>query len=104
MASQGGRRTTGPTARGTHELLSVYRVSPGWGSRRVTRCLADPEAVAECRYREKNLEKTREKACQRMQLLRKRKFVAKFGEDAFFDFYLPQHNLRGAEHLPGIAV
>ncbi|KAJ7309167.1 hypothetical protein DFH08DRAFT_823595 [Mycena albidolilacea] len=36
--------------------------------------------------------------------LRKRKFVAKFGEDAFFDFYLPQHNLRGAEHLPGIAV
>ncbi|KAJ7821994.1 hypothetical protein B0H14DRAFT_2598794 [Mycena olivaceomarginata] len=136
-------------------------------------------AEAQRRYREKNLEKTREKARQRMQLsshkatvydpelpaqqnlwqwpprnampatltivnrkklspsieptflsnvihprfsLRKRrvswpfvfypthcrtidrKFVAKFGEDAFFDFYLPQHNLRGAEHLPGIAV
>ncbi|KAJ7858712.1 hypothetical protein B0H14DRAFT_2577679 [Mycena olivaceomarginata] len=108
-------------------------------------------AEAQRRYREKNLEKTREKARQRMQLLRSRapctaesmamaakkryardadyreslrkrrvswpfvfypthcrtidrKFVAKFGEDAFFDFYLPQHNLRGAEHLPGIAV
>jgi hypothetical protein len=38
---------TGPTAWGTHELLSVYRVYPGWGSLRVTRCLADPEAVAD---------------------------------------------------------
>ncbi|KAJ7789146.1 hypothetical protein B0H14DRAFT_2627510 [Mycena olivaceomarginata] len=35
--------------------------------------------------------------------LRKRKFVAKFGEDAFFDFYLPQHKLRGADFLPGLA-
>ncbi|KAJ7866547.1 hypothetical protein B0H14DRAFT_2573283, partial [Mycena olivaceomarginata] len=79
-----------------------------------------------------NLGTTREKARQRMQLLRsrapctaesmakaaqkhyardtdhceslrKRKFVAKFGEDAFFDFYLPQHKLRGADFLPGLA-
>ncbi|KAJ7826214.1 hypothetical protein B0H14DRAFT_3467842 [Mycena olivaceomarginata] len=36
--------------------------------------------------------------------LRKRKFVAQFGEEAFFGFYLPQHKLRGAEYLPGLAV
>ncbi|KAJ7816684.1 hypothetical protein B0H14DRAFT_2602488 [Mycena olivaceomarginata] len=77
----------------------------------------------------RNLEKTREKARQQMQLaphtaesmakaaekcyarnadyresLRKRKFVAQFGEEAFFGFYLPQHKRRGAEYLPGLAV
>ncbi|KAJ7821715.1 hypothetical protein B0H14DRAFT_3471351 [Mycena olivaceomarginata] len=89
-------------------------------------------AEAQHRYREKNLETTCEKARQRMQRLRsraprtaesmakaaekhyardadhrefkrKRKFMARFGEDAFFDFYLPQHKLRGADFLPGLA-
>jgi hypothetical protein len=32
---------------GNTRATSVYRVYPGWGSRRVTRCLADPEAVAD---------------------------------------------------------
>ncbi|KAJ7744224.1 hypothetical protein B0H14DRAFT_3514733 [Mycena olivaceomarginata] len=97
----------------------------------------DKHAEAQCRYREKNLETTREKARQpydpdlpalrnKWQRLlrnvmlatptivnrkpfsliesnRNRKFVAKFGEDAFFDFYLPQHKLRGADFLPGLA-
>ncbi|KAJ7769756.1 hypothetical protein B0H14DRAFT_2632719 [Mycena olivaceomarginata] len=85
-------------------------------------------AKAQCRYREKNLETTHEKARQRMQRAPrtaesmakaaekcyahdadhheskcKRKFVARFGEDAFFDFYLPQHKLCGADFLPGLA-
>jgi hypothetical protein len=29
--------------------------------------------------------------------------VARFGKDAFFDFYLPQHKLCGADFLPGLA-
>ncbi|KAJ7302222.1 hypothetical protein DFH08DRAFT_826846 [Mycena albidolilacea] len=32
---------------GNTRATSVYRVSPGWGPCRVTRCLADPEAVAD---------------------------------------------------------
>jgi hypothetical protein len=32
---------------GNIRATSVYRVSPGWGSRRVTHCLANPEAVAD---------------------------------------------------------
>ncbi|KAJ7814390.1 hypothetical protein B0H14DRAFT_2604150 [Mycena olivaceomarginata] len=32
-----------------------------------------------------------------------RKFVAKFGADAFFSYYIPQHKLPGADFLPGLA-
>jgi hypothetical protein len=32
---------------GNTPAISVYQVYPGWGSHRVTRCLADPEAVAD---------------------------------------------------------
>ncbi|KAJ7867195.1 hypothetical protein B0H14DRAFT_3441892 [Mycena olivaceomarginata] len=32
-----------------------------------------------------------------------RKFIAKFGADAFFNYYVPQHKLRGADFLPGLA-
>ncbi|KAJ7693721.1 hypothetical protein B0H14DRAFT_3531067 [Mycena olivaceomarginata] len=91
--------------------------------------LTHKHAEAQRRYREKNLETIREKARQPYdpelprtaesmakaaqkryardtdyrESLCKRKFVAKFGEDAFFDFYLPQHKLRGADFLPGLA-
>ncbi|KAJ7843404.1 hypothetical protein B0H14DRAFT_2585723 [Mycena olivaceomarginata] len=87
---------------------------------------------AQHQYCERNLEKTREKARQRMQLvrsraprtaeakaeaaekcyardanyresMRKRKFIAKFGANTFFNYYVPQHKLRGADFLPGPA-
>lgn len=32
-----------------------------------------------------------------------RKFVAEFGEDAFFAYYLPHLRLLGVDHLPGVA-
>jgi hypothetical protein len=32
---------------GNTQATSIYQVYPGWGSHRVTRCLADPEAVAD---------------------------------------------------------
>jgi hypothetical protein len=32
---------------GNTQAISVYWVYPGWGSRRVTRCLADPDAIAD---------------------------------------------------------
>jgi len=31
-----------------------------------------------------------------------RKFVAKFGCEAFMDSYYPQYELRGKKHLPGL--
>ncbi|KAJ7445125.1 hypothetical protein B0H11DRAFT_2249549 [Mycena galericulata] len=90
-------------------------------------------AEAQRRYRERNLEATREKARKRMEklrderraskisrfkaarkrrasdadyreILRKRKFIAKFGEDAFFQYYLPQHKALGQDHLPGLTL
>ncbi|KAJ7475285.1 hypothetical protein B0H11DRAFT_1918250 [Mycena galericulata] len=90
-------------------------------------------AEAQRRYREKNLAATHEKARVRMRTLRdkiaasrrltrlaaaqrhvrdaedrevkrKRKFVAKFGHRAFFDYYLPQHDILGVEHLPGLTA
>ncbi|KAJ7441336.1 hypothetical protein B0H11DRAFT_2252226 [Mycena galericulata] len=90
-------------------------------------------AQAQARYRERNLESTREKARQRMENLRnkirasrksrqqaaeqrraldadnrevdrKRKFIAKFGEDAFHEYYMPQHKIQGKNHLPGLAL
>lgn len=31
-----------------------------------------------------------------------RAFVARFGEDAFIEYYLPQHELLGQDYLPGL--
>ncbi|KAJ7151901.1 hypothetical protein C8R43DRAFT_1127533 [Mycena crocata] len=33
--------------------------------------------------------------------LRRRNFRDKFGDDAFFDLYLPQYKIQGKKHLPG---
>ncbi|KAJ7886257.1 hypothetical protein B0H14DRAFT_2563555 [Mycena olivaceomarginata] len=38
-----------------------------------------------------------------VNLCAKGKFIAKFGADAFFNYYVPQHKLRGADFLPGLA-
>ncbi|KAJ6600449.1 hypothetical protein DFH09DRAFT_1302921 [Mycena vulgaris] len=90
-------------------------------------------AEAQRRYRERNLQATHEKARERMEklrektgaskkskyraarerrasdadyreTLRKRKFIDKFGEDAFYDYYLPQHKILGKDHLPGLSL
>ncbi|KAJ6543237.1 hypothetical protein DFH09DRAFT_1088933 [Mycena vulgaris] len=87
-------------------------------------------AETQCKYRERNLEATREKARERMSRLRastkpleallerkqrrgrdadnrevlcKRTFVAEFGEDAFFDYYLVHQRLLAVDHLPGVS-
>ncbi|KAJ7718978.1 hypothetical protein B0H14DRAFT_2643135 [Mycena olivaceomarginata] len=87
-------------------------------------------AEAQRKYRERNLEATREKARERMsrlresakplkarlqrkqrrgrdaenrEVLRKRKFVAEFGQDAFHDYYLPHLRLLAVDELPGIS-
>ncbi|KAJ6542100.1 hypothetical protein DFH09DRAFT_1089429 [Mycena vulgaris] len=60
-------------------------------------------AETQRKYRERNLEATREKARERMSRLRKRKFVAEFGEDAFFDYYLVHQWLLAVDHLPGVS-
>ncbi|KAJ7851292.1 hypothetical protein B0H14DRAFT_2581528 [Mycena olivaceomarginata] len=86
-------------------------------------------AEAQRKYCERNLEATREKARERMsrlhesakplkarlqrkqrrgrdaenrEVLRKRKFVAEFGQDAFHDYYLPHLRLLAVDELPGI--
>ncbi|KAJ7132019.1 hypothetical protein C8R44DRAFT_730773 [Mycena epipterygia] len=87
-------------------------------------------AEAQQKYREKNLEETREKAHERMhrlrestkplkkrlqrkqrrgrdadnrEVLRKRKFITEFGEDTFYDYYLPHLRELSVAHLPGVA-
>ncbi|KAJ7489988.1 hypothetical protein B0H11DRAFT_1912510 [Mycena galericulata] len=36
------------------------------------------------------------------EVKRKQKFIARFGLDAFHDYYLPQHKILGLAHLPGL--
>ncbi|KAJ7119322.1 hypothetical protein C8R43DRAFT_1137017 [Mycena crocata] len=84
-------------------------------------------AEAQRRYRERKLEETRAKARERMaqlrgnrtpeqvraaaekrrpadaerrEVVRRRKFRETYGEDAFFDLYIPQYALQGVKHLP----
>ncbi|KAJ7119336.1 hypothetical protein C8R43DRAFT_960083 [Mycena crocata] len=84
-------------------------------------------AEAQCRYRERKLEETRAKARERMaqlrgnhtpeqvraaaekrrpadaehrEVVRRRKFRETYGEDTFFDLYIPQYALQGVKHLP----
>ncbi|KAJ7802454.1 hypothetical protein B0H13DRAFT_1931887 [Mycena leptocephala] len=88
------------------------------------------DTEAQRKYRERNLDATREKACERMGRLResakplkrrlerrqrqsrdaeyrevlcKRKFVAEFGETAFHEYYLTHQRLLGVDYLPGIS-
>ncbi|KAF8137979.1 hypothetical protein K438DRAFT_1786194 [Mycena galopus ATCC 62051] len=86
---------------------------------------AERHAEAQRRYREKNLETTREKARERMRWKRasrsveelaaapeKRreadanyneyKFVQKFGHRQFMEHYFPLYAERGTKHLPGL--
>ncbi|KAJ7885833.1 hypothetical protein B0H13DRAFT_1889456 [Mycena leptocephala] len=87
-------------------------------------------AEAQRKYRKRNLDATREKACERMgrlresakplkrrlerkqrrsrdaeyqEVLRKRKFVAEFGETAFHKYYIAHQRLLAVDHLPGIS-
>ncbi|KAJ7473407.1 hypothetical protein FB451DRAFT_1398520 [Mycena latifolia] len=57
------------------------------GSRKATKLAAHKRHGTDADYRERQ---------------RKLKFIAKFGEAAFFDYYLPQHALTGEKHLPGL--
>ncbi|KAJ7351493.1 hypothetical protein DFH08DRAFT_957807 [Mycena albidolilacea] len=88
-------------------------------------------AEAQRRYREKNVEATREKARERMQLKRAsrsveevaaaaekwregdadyneyrrcRKFVQKFGQQNFMEHYFPLYEEQGTKHLPGVKI
>ncbi|KAJ7672888.1 hypothetical protein B0H14DRAFT_2657018 [Mycena olivaceomarginata] len=83
-------------------------------------------AEAQHKYREKNLEATREKARERMGRLcegakplkrrlerqqrqsrdadyREAKFLAEFGVSAFYDYYFAHQRLLGVDELPGIS-
>ncbi|KAJ7484574.1 hypothetical protein FB451DRAFT_1169617 [Mycena latifolia] len=131
------------------------RAGPRANEKRVSDRLSPDElkrqqhAEAQARYRERNLEKTRELARERMKKYqfsrlmpsqevantmsrhrekvaltsratrvaaikqrdidadyrerqRKKKFIEKHGVSAFYKHYLPQHELQGKKHLPGL--
>ncbi|KAJ7120516.1 hypothetical protein C8R43DRAFT_1136892 [Mycena crocata] len=87
-------------------------------------------AKAQREYRNRNLEATRAKARERMadlrsriqspkqrylarknrrktdadyrEQLRRQKFVAEFGHEAFLEFYYPQYKICGTPHLAGV--
>ncbi|KAJ7430001.1 hypothetical protein B0H11DRAFT_2264442 [Mycena galericulata] len=57
-------------------------------------------------WRTKKLAKLRRRPADAdsREVKRKQKFIARFGLDAFHDYYLPQHEIIGLAHIPGLIV